>query len=216
MAGEVLVGGEPVTKPGYLVDGSADITLKAKPRYVSRGGAKLASVAAKLKLDFKDKVVLDVGSSTGGFTDYALQNGARRVYCVDSGRNQLAYTLRQDGRVVPMERTDIRDVTGLPDAVDITVMDVSFISATKVLEAVAALVGRTPIVAMIKPQFEAERRETDATKGVVVDEGHRSRILGEFRDWAMERFEVLAEADSAVAGMHGNRERFFLLLPRAL
>jgi 23S rRNA (cytidine1920-2'-O)/16S rRNA (cytidine1409-2'-O)-methyltransferase len=211
MAGEIMVGGEVITKPGWLVDETAELTAKERPRYVSRGGAKLASVARKLKLDFDGKTVLDVGSSTGGFTDFALQNGAVRVYDVDSGTAQLAYKLRMDPRVVPMEKTDIRSIDTLPDPIDITVMDVSFISVTLVLEAVVNLVGQTPIVVMVKPQFEAAKGVTDATKGIIPSESIRQHVLGEFRDWAHERFEIIAEADSDVTGMHGNRERFFLL-----
>ncbi len=214
MAAQVLVDGQPITKAGYLVDEAADISLKEKSRYVSRGGAKLASVAAKLKLNFNDKVVLDVGSSTGGFTDFALQNGAKRVFAVDSGNAQLDFKLRLDSRVVSMERTDIRDVTELDESVDITVMDVSFVSATKLLEAVVRLVGQTPLIVMVKPQFEAAKHATDATKGVVTDPAMRTAILKEFERTVDPNFEIQGSADSKIHGAKGNVERFYILKAR--
>src|SRR6266851_1999938 len=127
MAGQVSAQGRRLEKPGMVVDEALELHVKAQPRYVSRAGDKLASVAETLGLDFGGKVVLDVGSSTGGFTDYALQHGAAKVYCVDVGTAQLSYKLRQDDRVVVMEQTDIREAV-LPEPADMAVMDVSFIS----------------------------------------------------------------------------------------
>ena len=131
------------------------IAVKQRPRFVSRAGEKLASVAEKFDLRFKDKVVLDVGSSTGGFTDFAIQNGATKVFAVDVGTGQLSYKLRQDERVVLMEQTDIRDAA-LPDVPDLAVVDVSFISLRKILESVRDLIREDGVIAaMAKPQFEA-------------------------------------------------------------
>jgi 23S rRNA (cytidine1920-2'-O)/16S rRNA (cytidine1409-2'-O)-methyltransferase len=215
MAGEVTVGDRRIDKPGTTVQADAEITLKDRPRYVSRAGGKLASVIEPFELEFAGKIVLDVGSSTGGFTDVALQNGATKVYCVDVGTAQLAYKLRQDPRVVVMEQTDIRTAT-LPELADIAVIDVSFISLTKILDAVAKLIKpQAQIVAMMKPQFEAGKALTDETKGLILDEKLRQEIISEFREWASERFKIIAEQDSGVAGLHGNRERFFLLAPLA-
>jgi len=218
MAGQVSAEGRRLEKPGLSVDEALELHVKNQPRFVSRAGEKLASVAEVLGLDFVGKTVLDVGSSTGGFTDFALQRGAARVYCVDVGTAQLAYKLRQDSRVVIMERTDIRDVMvgegakALPEPADMAVMDVSFISLTKVLEATAALVKLGgPIVAMAKPQFEAGKAVADRYAGVIPVGPVRDEILASLRAWCAERFEIVAEADSGLAGAEGNVERFFLL-----
>jgi 23S rRNA (cytidine1920-2'-O)/16S rRNA (cytidine1409-2'-O)-methyltransferase len=211
MAGQVSADGRRLDKPGMAVDEALVLHVKDQPRYVGRAGDKLASVAEALRLDFVGKVVLDVGSSTGGFTDFALQNGAVKVYCVDVGTAQLSYKLRQDERVVVMEQTDIR-AAELPEPADMAVMDVSFISLTKVLEPTAALVKPgAPIVAMAKPQFEAGKSVADLYKGVIPVGEPRDEILAELREWIVQRFDILGEADSGLAGAEGNIERFFLL-----
>ena len=214
MAGQVKTGTTVLTKPGQLVTSDIELTVKQLPRYVSRGGDKLASVAQALSLDFSDQIVLDVGSSTGGFTDYALQHGAAHVYAVDVGTNQLAYKLRQDERVTVLEQTDIRTIT--PGQLDpqptIAVIDVSFISLTKILPAVAALVAPgTPIVAMAKPQFEADKPTADRYKGVIKDEAVRQRILQSLQTEIKQQFTIAASADSEVHGAQGNREQFLIL-----
>jgi 23S rRNA (cytidine1920-2'-O)/16S rRNA (cytidine1409-2'-O)-methyltransferase len=214
MAGQVSADGRRLDKPGQSVETEIQLHVKDQPRYVGRAGDKLASVAEPLGLDFEGKVVLDVGSSTGGFTDFALQHGARRVFCVDVGTGQLAYKLRQDYRVVAMEQTDIREAV-LPEPADMAVMDVSFISLKKVLESSAALVkpgGLT--VAMAKPQFEAGKALADKYRGIIPLGSERDEVLGQLRDWINERFEILAEHDSGVAGSEGNVERFFVLIRR--
>lgn len=214
MAGEVTMGEKRIDKPGMMIEEDASIEIKDRPRYVSRGGDKLASVIEPLNLDFRDKVILDVGSSTGGFTDVALEHGASKVYCVDVGNAQLAYKLRQDSRVVVMERTDIRTAE-LPESVDLAVADVSFISLTKVLEAISRhLKPEGLIVAMMKPQFEAGKALADKYKGLILDESVRLQVINDFRDEITPRFEIVAEADSGVPGLHGNRERFFELRPK--
>jgi 23S rRNA (cytidine1920-2'-O)/16S rRNA (cytidine1409-2'-O)-methyltransferase len=214
MAGQVSAGGRILDKPGVQFDEAIDLHLKHQPKYVSRAGDKLASVAEVFGLDFEGKTLLDVGSSTGGFTDFALQNGAAKAYCVDVGTAQLAYKLRQDPRVVIMEQTDIR-VAELPERPDMAVMDVSFISLTKVLEATAALVKMgAPIVAMAKPQFEAGKPVADRYRGVIPMGEPRDAILAELRIWIEERFVIENEADSGLAGMEGNVERFMLLKAR--
>ena len=214
MAGEVSVGERRVDKPSVMVEGTADIRIKDRPRYVSRAGGKLASVISPLQLEFSGKTVLDVGSSTGGFTDVALQHGANKVFCIDVGNAQLAYQLRQDPRVVVMERTDIRQAE-LPELVDIAVMDVSFISLTKVLDATAGHIKPGGlIIAMMKPQFEAGKVLADKYKGLILDEDVRQSVIGEFREKIVEAFTIIAEADSGVAGLHGNRERFFVMQPK--
>jgi len=211
MAGQVSANGRILDKPGQSFDSQIEVHLKNQPRYVSRAGEKLASVAPALKLDFRAKTLLDVGSSTGGFTDFALQNGAAKVYCVDVGTAQLAYKLRQDPRVIVMEQIDIR-AAKLPELADMAVIDVSFVSLTKILEAVAALVTtKAPIVAMVKPQFEAGKALADKYHGVIPLGAEREEVLESVRTWMRERFEIIAEADSGLSGAEGNVERFLLL-----
>ncbi len=207
--GRVKVAGRLITKPGYFVHDLSLVELNQPEQFVSRAGLKLASVADKLAVDFRGKTVLDVGSSTGGFTDYALSRGARRVICVDVGTDQLHPQLRRDARVELHEKTDIRDfVTDQP--VDIILIDISFISLREVLPHLAELATRqTQVVAMVKPQFETGNRLKN--HGVIKNDTERRRILHDFEQWAKRYFLLRAKADSAVAGARGNRERFYLL-----
>lgn len=212
MAGQVSADGRILDKPGQSFDEAIELHLKTQPKYVSRAGDKLASIADELKLDFRGNVLLDVGSSTGGFTDFAMQNGAVKSYCVDVGTGQLAYKLRQDPRAIVMERTDIR-VAVLPEPADIAVIDVSFISLTKILTHVADLVKPgAPIIAMAKPQFEAGKPLADKYRGVIPVGSERNQVLADLRAWITANgFTISAEADSKVSGMEGNVERFMLL-----
>jgi len=211
MAGQVSANGKRLDKPGVNIDETTELHVKDQPKYASRAGDKLASVAEAFSLDFGGKVVLDVGSSTGGFTDFALQNGAAKCYCVDVGTGQLSYKLRQDERVVVMERTDIRSAK-LPELADMAVMDVSFISLEKVLEPTRALVKPGGlIVAMAKPQFEAGKPLADKYRGVIPMGAERDEVLESLRTWIRERFEIVTEMDSGLSGAEGNVERFFLL-----
>lgn len=172
---------------------------------------KLASVAKLLNIDFKDKIVLDVGSSTGGFTDYALKNGAKKVYAVDVGTNQLHPVLRSDERIELHEKTDIRDFSISGEKPDITVMDVSFISLREILPYIATNLSSpdTQIVAMLKPQFEAGKHQVN--KGVIKNDSVRRQILKDFEAWAKQFFVIQDKRDSDVAGAKGNQERFYLL-----
>lgn len=207
--GEVTVNGQVVTKPGYFVDDAADIRMTATEQYVSRAGLKLASVAATFAADFTDAVVLDVGSSTGGFTDYALRHGARKVFAVDVGTDQLHPSLRGDPRIELHEKTDIRDFVP-SQTPDIVVIDVSFISLRQILPHVASLSGSaTQIYAMVKPQFEAGKHQVN--KGVIKNDAIRRQILKDFEEWARQDFIIHAKRDSEVAGSRGNRERFYVL-----
>lgn len=210
--GKVRVEGKVVTKPGYFVNEAANISLKSE-QYVSRAGLKLASVAEKLRLDFKGRVVLDVGSSTGGFTDYALQHHASKVIAVDVGTEQLHPSLRTNPAVELHEKTDIRDMHSLSTAVDIVVIDVSFISLREVLPHIAALSQlQTEVIAMVKPQFEAG--DSFKHKGVIKNDKIRRGILRDFEEWVRDDFIIVDKADSDVAGEKGNRERFYLLRRR--
>jgi 23S rRNA (cytidine1920-2'-O)/16S rRNA (cytidine1409-2'-O)-methyltransferase len=189
---------------------------ESQSEYVSRGGNKLASVADKLHLDFANAVVLDVGSSTGGFTDYALQHGARKVIAVDSGTNQLHPSLHGHNRIELHEQTDIRDIPHLSAVPGIVVIDVSFISLREILPSVAQLSGPSTLVAaMCKPQFEVKGSE-QKHHGIIKNDRMRRTILKEFETWAQRLFVVLDKADSSVHGMHGNQERFYVLRKRVM
>ncbi len=215
--GVVKVNDKVVTKPGYIVD-TADTVIVAGDQYVSRAALKLASVAQQFHLDFRGKTVLDVGSSTGGFTDYALQHGASKVIAVDVGTDQLHPKLRVDPHVELYEKTDIREVgvEGSTNKVtiaqaDIAVMDVSFISLTKILPHVSGLVTKESVlIAMCKPQFEAGKHQIN--KGIIKNSTIRRQILKDFEVWLSKNsFVILDKADSQVAGTKGNLERFYKL-----
>jgi len=208
--GEVKVNGKVVTKAGFLAIETDDIQVTTNARYVSRAGLKLASVVAMLKLDFKDKIVLDVGSSTGGFTDYALQHGAKKVIAVEVGTNQLHPSLQGHPQIELHEKTDIRNFK-TTEIINMVVADVSFISLREILPSVAALVSKnTQLVMMVKPQFEAGQSSLKH-KGVIKNDKMRRDILKDFEVWAKQHFVVIDKADSDVAGAKGNRERFYLL-----
>ena len=208
--GDVFVNAQPVQKPGFLVTPDDRITLSRTENYVSRAGRKLASVAAALDVQFDGKVVLDIGSSTGGFTDYALRHGAKKVIAVDVGTDQLHPRLRGHARIELHEKTDIRHFY-TDDSIDLIVGDVSFISLRDILPHVAKnlMQPQTILVAMVKPQFEAGRQV--AHKGVIKNDTIRRRILTHFEEWARRYFVVLAKQDSRVAGAKGNLERFYKL-----
>lgn len=209
--GKVKVNKQVIQKPGFLVSGEDIIELDIKEQYVSRAGLKLASIATLLKLNFKDKVVLDVGSSTGGFTDYALQHGASKVIAVDVGTNQLHPTLRGDERIELHEQTDIRDIKKLSTLPDYVVIDVSFISLREVLPHITKIAGsQANIIAMVKPQFEAKNSNV-RHKGVIKNERIRRDILRDFELWSKAYFKIIDKADSQVSGEKGNKERFYLL-----
>lgn len=205
---KVTVDGRLVEKPGLFVAENSDIQLIAIEQYVSRAALKLESVASILGVDFNDKVVLDVGSSTGGFTDYALRQGASKVIAVDVGTDQLHPTLREDSRIELHEKTDIRNFI-TDQHIDMVVIDVSFISLKQILPSVIRIAPDADIVAMVKPQFEAGFDQTN--KGVIKNDSVRRKILQEFETWAKTYFIIRQKRDSDIRGSKGNRERFYLL-----
>lgn len=215
MSGNVYVEGVRRDKPGWQVVDDTTITIKESPQYVSRAGQKLASANEKLKLDMHGKTVLDIGSSTGGFSDYCLQNGAQKIYAVDVGTHQLHERLRNDPRVVVMEQTDIRNAQ-LPEKVDIVVADVSFISLRQIIPVIGRFIKPDgSILVMCKPQFEAGAAEASKHKGVIKNDTLRRRILKDFEDWLKQHgYRVRGKADSEVSGSKGNIERFYLLDPK--
>ena len=209
--GQVKVNSEFIKKPGFLVGENDTVELTATEQYVSRAALKLASVAESLELDFQGKKVLDVGSSTGGFTDYALQHGASKVIAVEVGRNQLHPSLHNQPRIELHEQTDIRELTDLSSVPDVVLIDVSFVSLRDILPHVAKLSAKhTQIVAMVKPQFEAIQSAVKH-KGVIKNDKLRRDILKRFEEWVQQGFVVINKADSAVRGAKGNQERFYLL-----
>ncbi len=213
---KVLVNGRVVTKAGWFVNDDDKLELQIQQQLVSRAGLKLASVAEALRLDFRDKVVLDVGSSTGGFTEFALQAGARLVYAVDVGSDQMDKKLRQDPRIELHEKTDIRDFELNPQQArpDLILIDVSFISVRQILPGILTNLTKpaTQLAVMLKPQFEAEK--SFLNKGVIKNEKYRRQVLVEFENWVRDVAVIVAKQDSAVSGKKGNIERFYLLKPK--
>ncbi len=214
LAGKVSVDGQPARRAGASVRDDAAIEVAAPPRFVSRGGEKLEHALDIFRLDVRGRMALDVGASTGGFTDCLLQRGAARVFAVDVGYGQLDYRIRNDPRVAVLERTNIRHLEELPGGAkaDIATIDVSFISLTKVLEPVARLLRPgAPVIALVKPQFEARRDEVKKG-GVVKDPQVHAAVIGRVAAWAVRRgFRVRGLTTSPLLGPTGNRE-FLLLL----
>lgn len=208
--GQVTLNGKLANKAGIPVGDDDKLEVMVAEQFVSRAGLKLASVAETLGITFDGKTVLDIGSSTGGFTDYALKHGARQVIAVDVGTNQLHPALRNDPRIKLFEQTDFRDLPKPEQAIDIMVADVSFISLREILPH-AHDIGdaNTLYIMMVKPQFEAGAELKH--KGVIKNDRVRRQILKDFEGWVHKLFIIRAKADSEVAGAHGNRERFYLL-----
>jgi len=215
-AGKVLVDDVPVDKPGTRVKAGAAVRLRGGlRRFVSRGGEKLAGALADLGLEVSGCVCLDVGASTGGFSDCLLQHGARHVVALDVGRGQLHEKLRQDPRVTVLERTNARELRAdqLPARVDLVTADVSFISLRLLLPAIQAAAPHAELLLMVKPQFEVGREQV-GKGGVVRDDTLREATAGAVRDAAVELGYVPAgQADSRLAGPKGNREIFLWLHP---
>jgi len=218
MAGEVFVNGQREDKAGSKFDREAEIEVKGKIlKYVSRGGLKLEKAVEVYGLDLMDKTCIDIGSSTGGFTDCMLQNGAAMVYAIDVGTNQLAWKLREDKRVVSMEKTNIRYVTeeDIPEKADFASVDVSFISLTKVLPAAVNLLkDEAYMVCLIKPQFEAGREKV-GKKGVVRDLSVHKEVIELVINFAIGlNFFIKGLTFSPVKGPEGNIEYLLYMQKR--
>src|SRR5213082_3702620 len=219
MAGDVKVGTRIVLKPSELLEEEAPVSIKPTPKYVGRGALKLESALDYFKIDVHEKTVLDIGASTGGFTDCMLQRGAGKVYAIDVGHGQLAWKIRNDPRVTVFEKTNARTITPslIGEAASVCVIDVSFISLTLILPNAFQLVSASGIVlALIKPQFELER--TDVGRGGIV----RDASLHEKAQEKIASFveasghEVIGLAASVVAGEDGNREFFICARKRSV
>jgi 23S rRNA (cytidine1920-2'-O)/16S rRNA (cytidine1409-2'-O)-methyltransferase len=207
LAGDVRVGGAAARRPSVMLEPSADVTLVAPSPYVSRGGYKLAHALDAFSVDVRGSVVVDVGASTGGFTDVLLQRGCARVYAVDVGYGQLAWKLRQDSRVVVLDRTNVRYLESLPELAQGAVVDTSFISLTLVLPAVVRLLDVDGwIVALVKPQFEAGRSAV-GKGGVVRDPAVHREVLTRLLTFAATLDLAVADCTpSPILGPAGNRE----------
>jgi 23S rRNA (cytidine1920-2'-O)/16S rRNA (cytidine1409-2'-O)-methyltransferase len=234
MEGKVFVDGGRITKAGTLVSETADILLKdADLPFVSRGGLKLEAAIDFFGVDVKDRVIIDVGASTGGFTDCLLKRGARKIYCIDVGYGQLDWSLRKDPRVIPLEKTNIRylgEVVGMQEPrikgpefedlrsnnIDIAVIDVSFISLKKVVPAVIGFLKEdAEILALVKPQFEVGKGEV-GKGGIVREEGKRLEALESVRqDLEETGLETAGVFQSPVPGQKGNIE-YFLYMKRRI
>jgi 23S rRNA (cytidine1920-2'-O)/16S rRNA (cytidine1409-2'-O)-methyltransferase len=207
MAGDVLADGKIVLKAGTLVNKDADVSVAEPPPFVSRGGLKLDYGLGYFGLDVRDAVVADIGASTGGFTDCLLKRGVRRVYAVDVGYGQLDYRLRQDPRVIVMDRVNARNTPDIREKLDMVVIDVSFISVEKIIPAVAGLLKeKGSIIVLVKPQFEAKRKEV-GKGGIIRQPEIHARVLGRFVKWVTDNgYRLKGMVGSPIEGASGNRE----------
>jgi 23S rRNA (cytidine1920-2'-O)/16S rRNA (cytidine1409-2'-O)-methyltransferase len=230
MAGQVTVDERPAPKAGVLVADDAILAVDRGPRYVSRGGEKLEHALETFRLDVTGLVAVDIGASTGGFTDCLLQHGAARVYAIDVGRGQLDYRLRSDPRVVSLEGLNARELKTLPELVDVATIDVSFISLRLLLPVIARVLApafpptsdlkappaartRGTIIALFKPQFEAAKSEVPRW-GVIRDPQLHSMLIGRFAAWCVVKgFGIRDLVSSPILGAEGNREFLFWLEP---
>jgi 23S rRNA (cytidine1920-2'-O)/16S rRNA (cytidine1409-2'-O)-methyltransferase len=214
LAGRVFRREERVEKPGALLAADAPLAVRGAPRYVSRGGDKLEGALDTLSVDVRGAVCLDVGASTGGFTDCLLQHGAAKVYAVDVGHGQLAPSLRADARVVVMERTNARDLRAevFEEPIDLVVVDASFIGLEKLLPAIKSLLlPGARLLALVKPQFEVGREEARRTRGVIKDPEVRAGAIDRtLKGIAASGFTLQGGVDSRIPGPKGNVEYFVL------
>jgi 23S rRNA (cytidine1920-2'-O)/16S rRNA (cytidine1409-2'-O)-methyltransferase len=213
IAGKVRVGGETVRRPDRSVSDDAAISVEEGPAYASRGALKLAPALTTFGVDPTGLVCADIGASTGGFTDVLLRRGAAKVYAIDVGRGLLHWRLRQDPRVVVIERVNARDLESFPEPVSLIVVDVSFIGLEKVLPAIRHAAPQAQVIALFKPQFQVGRLEV-GKGGIVRDRQAIDAALEAFRTWCKANgYSVEAQAASELAGMGGNQEIFVELVP---
>ena len=220
MAGEVRVNGQIVPKPSSKVSENAEIVLTEKQKYVSRGGEKLKAALDSFSIDVSGKVCADVGASTGGFTDCLLQHGARRIYAIDVGHGILHWKLRKDERVIVKEKTNVRYLKQLDEVVDLVTIDASFISLRLILPVVKNWLkaNKSDVIALVKPQFEAGRKEAARGKGVIRDENiHRDVLLSVLAFAGDEGYQVNDVMKSPILGPKGNVEfLIWLQYPREI
>jgi 23S rRNA (cytidine1920-2'-O)/16S rRNA (cytidine1409-2'-O)-methyltransferase len=208
MAGKVRVAGETERRPGRAVPDGTPISVEAEPQFASRGALKLGPALDHFAIDPAGRICADIGASTGGFTDVLLRRGAARVYALDVGRGLLHWRLRQDSRVVVIEKVNARDMEAFPEPVSLVVVDVSFIGLEKVLPAIARAAPGAVVLALFKPQFQVGRGEV-GKGGIVRDQDAVESALNVFREWCQANgYRVLGEQASAVTGADGNQEIF--------
>jgi 23S rRNA (cytidine1920-2'-O)/16S rRNA (cytidine1409-2'-O)-methyltransferase len=213
LAGKVRVAGETERRPDRSVREDDVITVDETPGFASRGALKLGPALDRFRVDPAGRVCADIGASTGGFTDLLLRRGAVKVFAIDVGRGLIHWRLRQDPRVVVIERVNARDLDSFPEPVGLIVVDVSFIGLEKVLPALRRAGPEAEVVALFKPQFEVGRAEV-GKGGIVRDHAAVEAALQSFRDWcAGNGYEVVAEAASDITGAQGNQEFFLHLEP---
>jgi len=216
MAGEVEVDGQLVHKPSELFDPSCHITIRKKPRYVSRGGLKLEKAIIEFDInDIAGKICADIGSSTGGFTDCLLQNGAEKVYAVDVGFGQLHQSIRKNPKVIVMERINVKDVKDFPEPIDLVTIDVSFISLKQVFPIIKnwCKQKKMRVIALIKPQFEVGRKIAAKGKGVIHSDKDREKVVKDILSTVQdEGFDVLGVTESPIKGPKGNVEFLVFLI----
>ncbi len=210
--GEVMVNGKIITKPAKEFSEEVKIKILEQPKYVGRGGLKLEKALKEFTLDPNGLTILDVGSSTGGFTDCLLQNGGKRIYAIDVGTDQFDKELKKDPRVILMEKTNIRDIKSLPEKADLAVIDISFISLELVLKNVANLLTpKGKIIALIKPQFETTKDKKNK-KGIVTNNETREEVLEKIKAYTKNiGLKTLKLTDSPILGGSGNKEYLILL-----
>ena len=213
IAGKVKVAGETERRPGRTVKNDVAISVESGPDFASRGALKLGPALDHLNVDPRSRVCADIGASTGGFTDVLLRRGAEKVYAIDVGRGLIHWRLRQDPRVVVIERVNARNLDAFAEPISLIVVDVSFISLEKVLPALRRAATAAEVVALFKPQFEVGR--TDVGKGGIVrDEAVVAAARTRFREWCpLNGYDVIGEVASKVTGAQGNQEFFLHLRP---
>jgi 23S rRNA (cytidine1920-2'-O)/16S rRNA (cytidine1409-2'-O)-methyltransferase len=213
IAGKVRVAGETIRRPDRSVSDDASISVEEGPAYASRGALKLAPALTTLRVEPAGLVCADIGASTGGFTDVLLRRGASKVYAIDVGRGLLHWRLRQDPRVVVIERVNAREMDSFPEPVSLIVIDVSFIGLEKILPSMRRAAPEAEVIALFKPQFQVGRLDV-GKGGIVRDHGVIEAALDGFRSWCLAHgYTVRAVAPSEVPGADGNQEIFLDLVP---
>lgn len=216
-AGRILVNNKVITKSSESFEEDSEIKITGDEiPYVGRGGFKLERALKEFNINLRGLIILDVGSSTGGFTECSLRNGAKKVYAVDVGTDQLAEKLKKDSRVISLEKTDIRNVSKLPELADLAVIDVSFISLELILEKVKdLLINNGKMIALVKPQFETNNKDKNKS-GVVKTEELQRQALEKIKNYCQKiNLKVSGEIDSPILGGSGNKEYFLLLKNRS-
>lgn len=213
MAGEVYIDGQRATKAGQNFEETVELEVKNRFPYVSRGALKLEKAYQEFGLDFKGKVICDIGASTGGFTDFSLQKGATKVFAIDTGKGQIAQKLRDNSRVELFENTNIKSVQHLPEPIDFFVIDVSFISLKQVLPQCRTICETAKVIALVKPQFEVGKQVADKTKGIIRDQKVQLSVVQEIGTFAESiGYTVQGITESPITGAKGNVEYLIYLV----